>query len=94
RLARTILESAGRGVMSRVLAALLEERFVADRRAERGAPFLPPHVIAACVAEAQLGLIDAWFAGRTDASSQALANALRASARAIAAALFRDQAVG
>jgi len=91
RLAQTILESTGRGVMSRVLAALVEERFVADRRAERGAPLLPPHVIAACVAEAQMGLIDAWFAGRTDASSHALANALRASSRAVAAALFRDR---
>jgi len=86
RLARVVFSGTPRRVAARRLAELIEERLSAELRG--GAkPVIPIPLVAAQLAEAQLGLIEAWVTGKPACSADALARALALGARAIVAAL-------
>lgn len=86
RLARTAMGGSPRLLMSRFLAELIGERLTAHATRARP-PLVPPALIAAHLAAAQLGLIEAWLSGKTSCSPEAVAHALYVSTRASAAAL-------
>ena len=89
RLARVMLAGSARRLMARFLAALLESRLASVARAAHGAkPVVPLNLIAAHLAEAQLGLIESWMAAKIACPSDAVAHALQASTAASAAALL------
>ena len=89
RLARIMLAGSGRRRMARFLTELIESRLAAVARRMRGAkPLVPLRVIATHLAEAQLGLIDAWMSAKTACVPATVARALHASATASSAALL------
>jgi AcrR family transcriptional regulator len=89
RLARVVLAGAARQLMARFLAELLESRLAsAARAAHRAKPLIPLSLIAAHLAEAQLGLIQPWLLAKNPCPPEALAHALGTSTRASAAALL------
>lgn len=86
RLARVLFSGTSRRVAARRLAELIEERLSA-KSSESGKPLIPLSLVAAQLAEAQLGLIEAWVTGKPACSAEALARALALSTRAAVAAL-------
>ena len=86
RLARVIFSGSSRRIVARRLAELIEERLTAQSRSgERDV--IPVRLIAAHLAEAQLGLVEAWVTGKTACSAEMLARAIALSTRASLAAL-------
>ena len=93
RLARIMLAGPGRRLMARFLSELIENQLTVLARQTRGAkPMVPLRLIATHLAEAQLGLIEAWMFAKTACASDAVANALQASATASVAALLARKA--
>lgn len=91
RLARALLTGGAQPVVARSLAAHLETRLGPTPKdtALKGAaaPGLPRPLAASLIARAQLGLLEDWLTGRHHAAAAALAEALRATTRALTAAL-------
>ena len=85
--ARTVLVSliggSGRSVMARFLADEIEARLARRQTMKRAT--LPLPLIAAEIAEAQIGLLVAWIASQ-DVAAERVAEALAASSQAIATA--------
>ncbi|HEY6233731.1 MAG TPA: helix-turn-helix domain-containing protein [Candidatus Elarobacter sp.] len=93
RLARIMLAGPGRRLMARFLSELIENRLMVMARQTRGAkPMVPLRLIATHLAEAQLGLIEAWMFAKVACAPEAVAHALQASASASAAALLARKA--
>jgi len=86
RLARVMLAGSARGLMSRFLAEELESRLTGGAHGTK--PLIPLSLVAAHLAEAQLGLIEAWMLAKNPCAPDELAHALGASTRASAAALL------
>lgn len=76
RAQKILLLGPTRQFISRRLAERIEERL---SRKPRAAP-IPNALLAAQIAEGQLGLICAWVTGRTPASPEALAEAIKTAA--------------
>ena len=89
RLARVMLAGSARRLVARFLAGLIEQRLAAAaRQARAGKPLVPLRLIAAHLADAQLGLIVAWLSEKAPCSPEALAHAVAVSTSASAAALL------
>lgn len=82
--ARALLGGSTRAFVVRTLADQ-----IAPRLPDARSLMIPAPLAAAGIAEAQLGLINAWVAGRSACAAEDMAAALAASARALAAALVR-----
>lgn len=83
RLTDAIFAVTPRRILALSLSEMIEARL--PKRAEE--LLLPRRLIAIHLAEAQLGLVEAWLRGRAFASVEDLADALRQSSRASAIAL-------
>ncbi len=83
RLVRAVLAGRPRTIVRATLATLVEERL----RARRQSTVVPLPLAAAQIAESQLGLVEAWLAGRDDCGVDAVVAALRATSVALAASL-------
>ena len=77
-----------RQFISRALADLLAERLERAAGAGSRKAAIPGRLVAVQIAEGQLGTIQAWLAGQAAATSQALADAITASARATVSAAY------
>jgi AcrR family transcriptional regulator len=89
RLARVMMGGSPRRLMARFLSHLIEERLTAVSRETRATrPLVPLRLIAAHLADAQLGLLEAWLLGKPACAPEAIAHALHVSTRASAAALL------
>jgi len=86
RLLRAFFDGPARALLVGFLAELIEDRL--DRMRD-AAPLIPLPMIAAQLAEAQLGLIRAWIDDPQQCDIGSLTAALTASTRAAAAALLR-----
>lgn len=92
RLLRVMLGGSTRRVLARILAELIEERLSA---ASPGAAYLVPvAMLAAQLADGQLGLIGAWLTAKPPCTRETLARALHASTNAAAAALSAPELQG
>jgi AcrR family transcriptional regulator len=89
RVSRIFMAEPTRPLMSRLLAKLIEERLSKRARNSRGKkPAIPIGLIAAHLAEAQLGLVSAWLSETAACDAGALADALHASTNSAASALL------
>jgi AcrR family transcriptional regulator len=89
KLSRIIMTDPTRPLMSRLLARLIEERLVKRSRNARGKKSaLPLALIAAHVAEAQLGLIGAWLSSAPACDAGAIVDALSISTNSAASTLL------
>jgi len=79
----TLFRGPAREVCIRSLKELIEERFKQDRVGSPNPLLLPPPFAALQIAEAVLVPITAWVLGESSCSPQALAQALRQTARAM-----------
>jgi AcrR family transcriptional regulator len=87
RLSRVILAGPTRPLMAGFLTELIEERLAARPSAT---PLIPLPLIAAHLAEAQLGLLAAWLGGKASCTADAIATALyRSTAASLVALLDR-----
>ena len=88
RAGRVLLSGPTRAPISRELAERVAERLT---RIEAKSPRRPPaalKLVAALIAESQLGLIQAWISGHTAATSRQLDETLRQAAQGLVAALY------
>ena len=93
RLARAMMTGSPRRLVARFLAELIEAKLTtATRRARATRPLVPMPLIAAHLAEAQLGLIAAWLLGKSACTPETIAHALHVSTRASVAALLARSA--
>jgi AcrR family transcriptional regulator len=84
-----ILLGPSRRIVQRFLAELLETRIVELRvRRPNAAALLPPPIIAAFLAEAQLSLITLSLAGKDGCAPESVARALSVTTKAVAKALL------
>jgi AcrR family transcriptional regulator len=74
RIGNVLFAGMTRPLVIRVLSGLIQRRLA--RRAVAGAP-LPPALLAAQIAGAQMELLAAWLAGRAPATAAQIAQALR-----------------
>jgi AcrR family transcriptional regulator len=81
-LSRIILAGPTRPLMAGFLSELIEERLAAMPRGRRAAPLIPLTLIAAQLAEAQLGLLAAWLGGKAPCTADVMATALHRSTAA------------
>ena len=88
-LNRMFLSSPIRPIWVSCLAEMIEPRLAALSRKIHAQPTLPLALIAAQLAEAQLGLIAHWLMGRAPCRPEAVAEALIASTNANVSALLR-----
>ena len=89
RLARIMMAGSARRLMTRFLSNLIETRLPTVAREMRATrPLLPLRLIAAHLADGQLGLIEAWLSGKTGPTPEAVARALHISTRASAVGLL------
>ena len=88
RIARAFLAGPARRIVSHVLAELIEVRLPARSRRTGGESPLPAPLLAAQIAEAQIGLLEAWIVGRAQCPAEDVARAMVAGTRAILAALI------
>ncbi len=78
RVANVLFSGPTRQLITKTLAGLLEARLT-----ERSSAFcIPPVLLAAQLAGAQVALISAWLAGQAPATARAIADALYSSATA------------
>jgi AcrR family transcriptional regulator len=82
RLSRVMFAGPTRPLMTGFLAELIHERLAATPRRRRAIPLIPLPLIAAHLAEAQLGLLAAWLGGKAPCTADAIAAALHRSAAA------------
>jgi AcrR family transcriptional regulator len=77
RLARTMFSGTTRALVSPFLADLIQGHLTEVVRKKRGAkPIVPARLMAAHLAEAQLGLIEAWCSGKAASTPEAVARML------------------
>ena len=77
RLARVMFSGTTRPLVSRFLSDLIQERLAEIARKAHGAkPLVPLRLMAAHLAEAQLGLIEAWCSGKASSTPEAVARML------------------
>jgi AcrR family transcriptional regulator len=89
KVSRIIVAEPARPLMSRFLAKLIQERLTKRARNSRGKkPVIPIGLIAAHLAEAQLGLVAAWLSETSACDATTLADALHASTNSAASALL------
>jgi len=89
KLSRILMADPTRPLMSRLLARLIEERLVKRARSSRRKKTaIPIALIAAHIAEAELGLIGAWLSSAPACDASTLADALAISATSAASALL------
>jgi len=89
KVSRIIVAEPTRPLMSRFLAKLIQERLTKRARNSRSKkPAIPIALIAAHLAEAQLGLVAAWLSETGSCDASALADTLHASTNAAASALL------
>jgi AcrR family transcriptional regulator len=88
-LSRIVMAGPTRPLMSRILSKLIEERLTKRARNPRGKkPVISINLIAAHLAEAQLGLLTAWLSETSACDASSLADALHASTNSAASALL------
>ena len=89
RLVRALFRGSTHFLMSQILAELMEERLSALPATSLGRlQAVPVALVAAQLAGAQLGLIEAWVSSKAPCPCEQLARALHASANASLQALF------
>jgi AcrR family transcriptional regulator len=89
KVSRVIMAEPTRRLMSRLLAKLIEERLAGRACSpQSNKPVIPIALIAAHLADAQLGLIGAWLSGIPPCDASALSDALHASTTSAASALL------
>jgi AcrR family transcriptional regulator len=89
QLGLDLLSGPTRAQLSRALADLIKERLASSFAGIRGGRRVVPfHLVAACLAELQLGLVGAWLSGEASCTNLELALALRLSTTACASALL------
>ncbi len=81
------LDGSARRLMAQVLSEHIAAYLTAQLRAERRSLSIPVKLAADHLADAQLGLIESWFANDTPCDAATLARALRASTAASISAL-------
>jgi hypothetical protein len=81
------LDGSARRLMAQVLSEHIAAYLTAQLRTERRSFSIPVKLAADHLADAQLGLIESWFANDTPCDAATLARALRASTAASIAAL-------
>jgi hypothetical protein len=87
KLARVTFSGATRPLVSGFLADLIQERLaVVARKANGVKPLVPARLMAAHLAEAQLGTIVAWCSGTAVSTPEAVAQLLHLSANVSASA--------
>jgi hypothetical protein len=79
RVARVLLAGGVRPFLIRTLATQIEPRL--------GDLAIPAPLAAMQIAEAQLGLVNAWVTGRSSCAASDIADALASTSRAVAEAL-------
>jgi len=85
RLAHAMFSGAMRPLVSGFLSDLIEERLVlVVRRSRAVKPLVPVRLMAAQLAESQLGLIDAWVSGKAASSPEAVSQLLHRTTNASA----------
>ncbi|HZX67347.1 MAG TPA: TetR/AcrR family transcriptional regulator [Candidatus Elarobacter sp.] len=89
RLLRAFFDGPPRRLLARYLAALIEERvtMMSDT-----VPLVPATMVAAQLAESQLGLVQSWLEDPARAGAAAVATALVVATRAAASALLEPSA--
>jgi AcrR family transcriptional regulator len=92
RLTRAMLGGSTRRLLSELLAELIERRLAVSTRTTRKT--VPLRLVAAQLAEGQLGLIAAWVTGKAVCQPHRLAQALHAATRGAGAALLAAAAPG
>jgi AcrR family transcriptional regulator len=88
RVSLAMLSSTKPRHMPRFLAEAIEERLGAVVSGKSGKAAIPLNLVAAHLADAQLGLIESWLRCKTSFSAEALAGALHASTNASVRALL------
>lgn len=91
RAGRVLLSGQTRASILRELCGRLEKRLERAARQARDPP-APQKLVAAMLAEAQLGLLHAWLAGRAAASPAAMAKTLRLAAQGLVHGLYDGRA--
>ena len=91
-LASALLQGSARAIMIRVLASKLERYLAALVRRSATPPIAPLPFLAASLAQAQLGAVDAWLSGDGCCDAQTAARVLHATTRAGVAAMFGSSA--
>jgi AcrR family transcriptional regulator len=86
-LVGTMLAGSGRRVMSRVLSEHIAAYLAARVRTERRSLSIPTQLAADHLADAQLGMIESWFANGMPCDASTIATALRNTTAASIAAL-------
>lgn len=85
RLTHRTFGGETRPLVSGFLSDVLQERLaIVARRSRASKPLVPARLLAAHLAEGQLGLIDAWATGKAACSAEALAQLIHDSANASA----------
>jgi len=87
-LASALLQSSRRAIMLRVLARKLERHLAALARRSATPPIAPLAFLAASLAHAQLGVVDAWLSDDGRCDVQTAACVLHATTRASVAGMF------
>jgi AcrR family transcriptional regulator len=85
RVGRSLLAGRARLVVTRQLAAMIEQNLSAA-----GEFALPPAILAASLANAQLGLLEEWISGRHEACPAEIAAAIHSVSRAAVRSLTRS----
>ncbi len=86
-LARVLFGGATRPLVSRMLSDVIEIRLVAiKRKSHAPAPRVPVGLVAAALADCQLGTIVAWCGGSCDVKAAVVAELVHRSSRAIVSA--------
>ncbi len=88
RAGRIMLVGQIQVFIARQLAGMVEERLERLAASSPERPSAATKLVAAMIAEGQLGLIHAWIMGQTAATPEALAQTLRLSAQGLTRALY------
>ena len=86
-LARVLFGGSTRPLVSRMLSDLILSRLVAiSRKSHRPAPIVPLELVAASLADSQLGVIVEWCGGSGDVKPAVVAELIHGTSRAIVSA--------
>jgi len=92
-LARALFGGSTRPLVSRMLSDVIQARLVAaTRKSHRPAPRVPVELVAASLADCQLGTIVAWCSGSGDVKPSAVAELIHWTSRAIVSAWACERA--
>ena len=91
-LARAVFGGSTRPLVSRMLSDIIQTRLVAIARKSHGpAPIVPVGLVAASIADSQLGIIVAWCGDGGTVKPADVAGLIHRSSRAIASAWARER---